>query len=314
MVRKPRSLRDTVVVITGGARGIGAAIAKELAAHDAKVAIGDLDSAAAAELAAWIGKGAIGLRLDVSDRSGFTGFLDTVERRLGPIDVVVNNAGIMPLGPFEEESDVAATRQLEINLHAVLHGTREAMRRMRPRGTGHIVNIASAAGKFGFPGGVTYCATKHGVVGLSEAVRLELRGSGVEVSCVMPAVVRTELAAGLGDVKTIKKVTAEYVAQRTVRVLQRPRFDVYIPRSVGVTDRITRLLPRAAAEWLSRTLGADRLLAQGAHSGARAGYESRAATSAPAADGASAATVRMAPEENLFQEPTGADREPERSE
>ena len=100
---------------------------------------------------------------------------------------------------LDEEDDAATRRMLEINLHAVIHGTREAVKRMKPRGTGHIVNVASMAGKSGFPGAATYCATKHAVVGLSEAVHLELRGTGVSVSCVMPAVVRTELASGLGE-------------------------------------------------------------------------------------------------------------------
>src|SRR5699024_4305186 len=118
--------------------------------------------------------GALALGLDVHDTAAFTGFLDSVERELGPIDVLINNAGIMPLSAVEDEEDAATRRQLEINLHAVIHGTREAVKRMRPRGRGHIVNVASMAGKSGFSGGATYCATKHGVVGFSESVRLEL--------------------------------------------------------------------------------------------------------------------------------------------
>ena len=94
--------------------------------------------------------GGLGLRVDVTDRPGFTAFLDEVERRLGPIDVIVNNAGIMPVTRLEDEDERSITRQLEINLHAVIHGTREAVRRMRPRGTGHIVNIASIAGAAAF--------------------------------------------------------------------------------------------------------------------------------------------------------------------
>ncbi len=86
---------------------------------------------------------------------------------------------------------------IEINLHGVILGTKEAMRRFKPRGTGHIVNVASSAGKTGFPHLATYCATKHGVVGLSEAVRAELRGTGVDISVVMPNIVNTELSVGL---------------------------------------------------------------------------------------------------------------------
>ncbi len=110
---------------------------------------------------------------------------------------MINNAGIMPVTPFVEESEESIHRQIDINLHGVITGTQLAIERMRPRGRGHIVNIASQAGKGGLPGIATYSATKHAVVGLTEAVRWELRGSGVETHCVMPTVVNTELTSGV---------------------------------------------------------------------------------------------------------------------
>nr|WP_083467207.1 SDR family oxidoreductase [Kibdelosporangium sp. MJ126-NF4]CEL21959.1 putative oxidoreductase [Kibdelosporangium sp. MJ126-NF4]CTQ92739.1 putative oxidoreductase [Kibdelosporangium sp. MJ126-NF4] len=277
-----RSLSGKVVVVTGGARGIGAAMVQELVRAGAKVVIGDLDLATAEATAARLG--VLALQLDVTDPAGFTKFLDEVESRTGPLDVLINNAGIMPLGRFEDEDDVSTMHQLEINLHGVIHGTREAVKRMRPRATGHIVNVASVAGKGGFPGAATYCATKHGVVGLTEAVRLELRGSGIETTLVMPAVVQTELAAGINNDGPVKTVTPEQVAKATVDALRSPRFEVYVPKSVGTINRFTRLVPRAFAEWMVRTLKGDRLLSDAANSAERAGYESRAAASAPAAD------------------------------
>ncbi len=274
-------LAGKVVVITGGGQGIGAATASALARLGARVVIGDLDQVRAEKTAGELGADA--LPLDVTDIQGFTEFLDEVERRHGRIDVLINNAGIMPLAGLEEESDATTRRQLEINLHAVIHGTREAMKRMRPRRSGHIVNIASFAGKAGFPGAATYCATKHAVVGLSEAVHLELHGSGVHVSCVMPAIVRTELASGLGEAKLFKSASPEDVADAIVAALRKPKFDVFVPRSLGPMGKLTGLLPRRAAELLARTLKADRLLASAAHSPARAAYEARAAESAPGA-------------------------------
>jgi NAD(P)-dependent dehydrogenase (short-subunit alcohol dehydrogenase family) len=283
MARQPRSLAGKVVVITGGGRGIGAATASALARLGARVAIGDLDLDVAKKTAENL-DGAVALPLDVTDRAGFTAFLDEVEKQLGPIDVLINNAGIMPIGLIEEESDTATRHQLEINLHAVIHGTREAVRRMRPRRDGHIVNIASVAGKAGFPGIATYCATKHAVVGLSEAVRTELRGSGVELSVVIPSIVRTELTAGVEDARFVKSITPEDVAGAIVAALRRPRFEVFVPRSLGAINRFTRLLPRAAGEGIARLFKGDQVMVKAAHSAARKDYEARAAASAPGAD------------------------------
>jgi NAD(P)-dependent dehydrogenase (short-subunit alcohol dehydrogenase family) len=283
MARQPRSLYGRVAVVTGGGRGIGKALGLALASEGCRVAIGDVDGVSAEAAAAELGGDTIGLALDVTDRPGFTAFLDEVERRLGPIDVLVNNAGIMPVGPLDEEDDATAIRLLEINLHAVIHGTKEAIRRMKPRGTGHIVNIASSAGKSGFPNLATYCATKHGVVGLSEAVRAELRGTGVEVSVVMPGVVKTELSTGLVEAPAFKSSTPEEVADAIVDALQFARFDVFVPKSIGPTLTLTSLIPRRGREALSRALKLDRVL-RDADRGARAAYEARAAASAPATE------------------------------
>jgi short-subunit dehydrogenase len=283
MAKQPRSLYGKVAVVTGGGRGIGEALARALASAGCRVAIGDVDAASAEAVAAELGGDAVGLALDVTDRPGFTAFLDEVERRLGPIDVLINNAGIMPVGPLDEEDDATAIRLLEINLHAVIHGTKEAMRRMKPRGTGHIVNISSSAGKSSFPNLATYCATKHGVVGLSEAVRAELRGSGIEVSVVMPGIVRTELATGLVDTPAFKSSTPEEVADAVVDAVRFARFDVYVPKSIGRVWAVFNLVPRRIREAVARAIGLDRALL-GADRAARAAYEARAAASAPATD------------------------------
>jgi short-subunit dehydrogenase len=219
----------------------------------------------------------VALPLDVTDRASFEAFLDEAERQLGPLDVLVNNAGIMPVTPFVEESEDSFRRQIEINLIGVIHGTQLAMRRMMPRDSGHIVNIASQAGKVATPGIATYSATKHAVVGLSEAVRAELRGRAIEVSCVMPTVVNTELTAGVGQ-KWVKPVEAVDVAEAIAEALEVPRFDVYVPRANGALIRSASLMPRAAAEWVGRTMGTDKLMTEVDHS-ARAAYEDRAAHS-----------------------------------
>ena len=199
MATEPRSLTGKVVAITGGGRGIGRAIAQALAREGARVAVGDLDASRPSRPPRRSASRRSASRSTSPTRRASTAFLDEVEQRLGPLDVLVNNAGIMPVTPLDDESADSIARQLDLNLRAVIHGTQEAMRRMIPRRTGHIVNVSSVAGRSGFPYLATYCATKHGVVGLSEAVRVELRGTGVEVSVVMPSVVNTELATGLAD-------------------------------------------------------------------------------------------------------------------
>ena len=283
MARESRSLNGKVVAITGGGRGIGRAIAEALARDGARVAVGDLDQASAEAAAEALGGDALGLGLDVTDHAGFTAFLDEVESRLGPLDVLVNNAGIMVVRPLVEESSDSIARQLDLNLRAVIHGTQEAMRRMVPRGTGHIVNMSSLAGRSGFAMLGTYAATKHGVVGLSEAARAELRGTGVEVSVVMPYFVRTELTAGVPDARGLRRLAPEDVAAAVVAALERPRFDVYLPRRAGVLIKLGGTLPRRLRDVLARAFKADEALER-TDLAARAGYEARAAASAPAAE------------------------------
>lgn len=283
MAKQRRSLRGKVVAITGGARGIGRATATALVGKGCRVAIGDLDLELAEETAAGLGGGTIALPLDVTDRASFKAFLDETERQLGPVDAVVNNAGIMPVTPFAEEGEDSVRRQVDINLHGVITGTQLAIERLRPRNSGYIVNIASQAGKGGIPGIATYSATKHGVVGLSEAVRAELRETGVEVLCVMPTVVNTELTSGV-DQKWIKPVEASDVADAIADAMEVPRFDVFVPRSNGVIYKVVALLPRAWREAVGRFMGVDKLMLEVDH-GARGAYEQRAAASRRAEGG-----------------------------
>ncbi|MCW2980500.1 MAG: Short-chain dehydrogenase [Solirubrobacterales bacterium] len=301
MARERRSLNGKVVAITGGARGIGKATAEALARRGARLALGDVDLATAEETAAGLGGGSIALALDVSDRASFEHFLDEAERQLGTVDVVINNAGIMPVTPFVEESEESFRRQIEINLIGVINGTQLALQRMLPRNSGHIVNIASQAGKTGVPGIATYSATKHAVVGLSESVRGEIRGRGIEISCVMPTIVNTELTSGVVDQRFVKPIEAVDVAEAIVDALEVPRFDVYVPKSNGALLRAAYLMPRAAAEWVGRTMGTDKLMTEVDH-GARAAYEDRVTQSggdhAPDDEGAPADKAAPAAEDH----------------
>jgi NADP-dependent 3-hydroxy acid dehydrogenase YdfG len=276
MARAPRSLAGRVVAITGGARGIGRATAAALIAQGARVAIGDIDAPLAKTTAEQLGAGTISLPLDVTDRESFGAFLDEVENRLGPLDVLINNAGIMPIGSFSEETDATTRRMVDINVHGVLLGSKLALERFLPRRRGHLVQIASAAGKLGFAGGATYCATKHAVVGLSESLRSELRGTNVDVSVVIPVVVNTELGSGLPETRSFKTIEPEDVANAIVDALQTGRYEVYVPKSMNRIVRLAALIPRRTAEAVGRLLKGDQVLAHPDHL-ARAAYETRMA-------------------------------------
>jgi short-subunit dehydrogenase len=282
MAKQPRIIAGQTAAITGAARGIGKATAQALVRQGMKVAIGDLDLGAARETASELGASTVALPLDVTDRGSFTAFLDSTEEQLGPLDVLVNNAGIMQIGRFIDEDDLTARRMIDINLHGVILGTKLALERMVPRDRGHIVNISSQAGKFGSPGGATYSATKHAVVGLTEAVRGELRlmKANIDVSYVMPFVVNTELGSGLGEARGLKSLEPTDVAEAIVEALQSGRVEVWVPKSAKRTNALGVLLPRRLSEGLARALKADRVLA-GADASVRRGYELRASQSDP---------------------------------
>jgi NAD(P)-dependent dehydrogenase (short-subunit alcohol dehydrogenase family) len=232
------------VAITGGARGLGLATAKALAERGARVAIGDLDAdLARVEAAALPGPGPHGgFRLDVTDPVSFEAFLDTAAE-LGPLDVLINNAGIMPVKAFAQEDPLVTRRQIEINLLGVTTGTRLALDRMLPRASGHIVNIASAAGRVAVPGEAVYTATKHAVVGFGEALRVELKGTGVEVSTIMPSLAATELAAGMQPPRFVPMVKPDQVANAIARTLERPKLEVIVPGWTTPLIRMTMAMP-----------------------------------------------------------------------
>ena len=275
MAKVPRSLAGKVVAITGGARGIGRATAAALIARGARVGIGDIDAQLAQQTAEALGSGTIGLPLDVTNRESFAGFLDEVESRLGPLDVLINNAGIMPVGPFLEEADATAKRLVDINVHGVILGSKLALERFIPRGRGHLVNIASIVGKTGSPHLATYVATKHAVVGLTEALRMELADTNIDLTVVMPVGVNTELYSGVQPLRWMKTPEPEEVGEAIVAALQTGRYEVYIPKRMVGIIRSGAVMPRAAMDYIGKFLGGDTMTR--ADRGARAAYEQRIA-------------------------------------
>ncbi|MFC4124678.1 SDR family oxidoreductase [Nocardia rhizosphaerae] len=269
-----RTHAGLVVAITGGAAGIGREIARQFAAAGALVCIGDLSATAARATARELPGTVHGCELDVTDERSFHDFLATAEALLGPIDVLVNNAGVMWVGSFDTEPDTATTRMLAVNLHGVIRGVRLAAPAMRTRGRGHIVTIASIAAKVSPAGESTYAATKHGVLGYLTGVRAELRGSGVRLSAIMPGVVDTELAAGTAT-GAARLLQPADVAAAVLDVVARPRFEVVLPAQVDPMLRLAGLLPQWARDAVLRRTVPNQVAAVG-NSSSRREYEKRA--------------------------------------
>jgi len=248
------------------------------------VAVGDLDGdlarSVADELAQAHGAAVVvGGALDVTDAESWRAFLARVAE-LGPVDVLVNNAGVMPLGPVLDEPAAVQRAILDVNVHGVINGTKAVAPAMVERGRGHIVNVASAVGRAAAPGGATYSASKFAVVGFSEATRQEFRPHGVDVTVVLPTIVQTELSAGVPSARGVKRVTPEQVATVIADAVRKPRPELWVPTWTRGLVRTTSLLPRRVQEGVARSMGADRVLLD-ADPAARKAYEDRARRAAP---------------------------------
>jgi NAD(P)-dependent dehydrogenase (short-subunit alcohol dehydrogenase family) len=279
---------NPVVAITGGARGIGLATAQALRAQGARVAIGDIDGDEAIRAAQAIGSDVLAARLDVTDSPSFRDFLALVERELGTLDVLINNAGIMHIGPMLEEPDAFARRIVEINVLGVMSGMKLALPGMIARGHGHIVNVASVAGKAPVPGGASYAASKAAVVSLTETARVEFAGQGIVFTCVMPSFTATDLIAGTKGTRFVPTVKPQDVGAAIAAAVSQPRPDVFVPASVGAIVKLQPLLGRKIRDAINRVLRADRTFLDFDHA-ARASYEAR--ISGPVASSEQAAAV-----------------------
>lgn len=250
-------LTGASVLITGAAQGIGLATARAFSARGAHVTIGDLDLDLAREAAAEID--ALACHLDVADADSFTAFVRASKDNFGPAAILVNNAGVMPNGGFLEMSPEVDRLTMEVNLFGVVNGMRAVLPEMIDRGSGHVVNIASLAGKFPVKGLAIYNASKFAVVGLTAAARLEYAPSGVSLSAVLPSAVDTALASGL-DMRPIPKVKPEAIAAAVVDSVRTRRAEIAVPGYVGGLATAAGLTPEPMLNLIRRAIKDDRAL------------------------------------------------------
>lgn len=271
------NLAAATVVVTGGARGIGKATAAAFSDAGATVWIGDLDDTLAANVAREIPR-CSAAHLDVTSPDSWDSFVHTVTAHSGPIDVLVNNAGIMPLGGFLSHRGPLSRLIVDVNVLGPINGTHAVLPAMLERRRGHVVTVASMAGKLPIPGMVVYNASKFGAVGLSLALRKEYAGTGVSFSCVLPCAVRTELASGAKLGAGLPAVDPEDIARAIVRTTQRRPAQVSVPRWPKRAVALMDALVPESVERIGRALIDDRRALESIDHQARKPYEDRVAS------------------------------------
>ncbi len=228
------TIADKVVVITGASSGIGESTAKLLARHGAKVVVGarrkDRIDAVVKEISGAGGK-AIGFAVDVTKRAELEALIKGAVDSFGRVDVMVNNAGIMPIAPIQLLKVEEWDRQIDVNLKGVLYGVAAALPHMQKQKSGHIINLASVLGiKVFAPGGTVYSATKFAVRALTEGLRVELHSENIRCTMISPGAVASELQDGTSDqasakfVKELYKIAlpADAVARAVLYAIEQP--------------------------------------------------------------------------------------------
>jgi NADP-dependent 3-hydroxy acid dehydrogenase YdfG len=272
-------LSQATVAITGAARGIGRATAEAFLRQGATVCLGDLDGDGVAATTAELGARAHPFRVDVRSRESFAEFLESAEMTVGAIDVLVNNAGVMPVGRFLEESQATTETVLAVNLAGPLYGMRLVLPGMIERGRGHVVNVASMLGKTELPGLATYIASKHALVGLTAGVRSELAGTGVTLTVLLPGIVNTELSSGIAIPRAVAPLACtepENVARAILDSCESRPKELAVPRWLGLFPALRPLIPDRLEALVRRLLGDDRALSAVDPEG-RSAYEQRMA-------------------------------------
>ncbi|GAA4283905.1 glucose 1-dehydrogenase [Brevibacterium daeguense] len=193
------ALTDRIIIVTGAASGIGKGIAERLTADGATVVVADLNATAAEAAARELGDRAVGLAVDVTDRSQVDEMTAAVMEKFGRIDTLVNNAGWDKVEPFMDSTPDTWDRIVQINLFGTLHCTQSALRHMLEAGAGSIISIGSDAGRVGSSGEAVYSAAKGGIISFTKTLAREVARSGITANCVCPGPADTPLFASISE-------------------------------------------------------------------------------------------------------------------
>jgi len=246
--------QDTCAIVTGGAAGIGRALCAELGRRGATVIVADINGKGAQQVAAAIiemGGQAHAAHLDVTKSAQVAKLITATAKKYGHLHYLFNNAGIAVMGEMLDMKPMHWRRTLDVNLWGVIHGTAAAYRVMVNQGFGHIVNTASAAGLCPIPLLTAYTATKHAVVGLSLALRIEAAGRGVKVSVVCPGIIKTNIPHAATYLKLDRKVVLSQLP--SIRMMAADKCARLILRGVARNKGVIKVTPFAyISSWLYR--------------------------------------------------------------
>lgn len=248
-------------MITGAAQGIGQAVAVALAEVGADIVGADLqvqELQKTGDLVRARGRRFVGFGCDVTKKADVARLIAAAGEVEGGFDILVNNAGVLPSGPFLERDFEVWQKTVEVNLIALMHVTYSALPHLLQKQSGHIVNMASIAGKLGTEGVAAYAASKHGVVGFSSALRSELSDSGIGVSWVCPSLVKTRMSEGVAHTFLTPMVAMENVARAVRRAIERDAIEVFVPRRSRLFTALIPCLTPRLARWILKVSGASK--------------------------------------------------------
>lgn len=219
---------DKTILITGASSGIGEATVRELAARGARLFIGARRGDRLRALAAELGANVAWRELDVTDAADFAAFADAAEEKFGRIDVLINNAGVMPLSPLAALKTDEWNRMIDVNIRGVLNGIASVLPRFVAQQSGHVVNVASVGAHFVLPTGAVYCATKYAVWAITEGLRQE--HDDIRATIISPGVTATELGDDISDPQIAaalkdwrrKSLTPDAIARAIRYALEQP--------------------------------------------------------------------------------------------